>query len=179
MKFLKADVTAVVGSHGFKDILNGQIPPLVLAGHDGAAIEDQPRNIQAEQGHGGTGNGLVAAGNGNQTVKKMSTAHQFNRIGNDFPAHQRGLHPFGSHGNAIGHRDGTELNGGSPGGANPFLDFLGQAAVIKVAGSDLNPAVGYTHQRTFQILVAESDRFEVGTSGCPIGTVQKSATVVT
>src|SRR6266850_4507416 len=64
------------------------------------------------------------------------------------------------------------------GGADPFLDLLGQLAVVRIARRQLDPAVGHADERLPEILVGEADGAEVGARGGAIGAVEEDAALV-
>ena len=112
--------------------------------------------------HGGRGDRLVAAHDADDRVKQLSATDQFYRVGDDFAAHQRGLHAFGAHGLAIADGDGVELHGRAAGGTDAFLHLGRQAAQVKVARHGFDPGIGDADERLAQIVVRKADRLEHG-----------------
>ena len=167
-----------VRAHRFKHILNGDVFSLVHTGRNGAAIEHQAGKIQPRQRHGGGGNGFVAADDADDGVEHLPAAHQFDGIGDDLAAHQRGAHAFGAHGLAVGNGDGVELHGRAAGGANAFLHLGGEPAQVKVAGHGFDPGVGHADEGTAQVLVGESDGFEHGARRSLVAPVGDAATAM-
>ena len=64
------DFAARVRADGFVNVLNGDRVTFVLAGRDGAAIENQAGNVQAGESHDAAGNGFVAADQDDQAVEE-------------------------------------------------------------------------------------------------------------
>ena len=62
---------------------------------------------------------------------------QLDRVGDHLAADQRRLHPLGPHGDAVGDRDGGELQGDAAGGADPLLDLLAYLSQVCLAGREL------------------------------------------
>src|SRR5262249_11208271 len=129
---------------------------LEFAGSDGAPIENQTGNVQTGQGHDAAGNGFVAAHQNHQRVKKISTGHQFDGVGDDFAADERSFHSFSAHGDAVGNGNGVEFEGRTTGFANAILDVLSEFAQVVVAGPDFNPGVGDADQRLAEVFVFEA-----------------------
>src|SRR3972149_196147 len=80
-------------------------------------------------------------------------------------APQRALPPLRSHRDAVGDRDGVELDRRAAGRPDPLLDLLGQLLVVPVTRRHLDPAVRDADQRAGEVLVREADRLEVGAGG--------------
>ena len=154
--------TRGVGPDRLEDILNRHIAPVVSTGRNRSPVEHQAGDIQPGQRHDGAWDGLVAASQRHQSIEHVAESDQLDGIRNDLSADQGGLHPLGAHGDAVRDRDGVELHGRTPGGANPLLHLGRQPPQVKVARPDLNPGVGDPHDRPSQVLVAESHRLEHG-----------------
>ena len=91
------DTTHGVGAHSLEHAHDVQFGTVgVFAGHDRPAIHEHRRH------------------------------HGLDRVGDDLPADQTGPHPLVTHGNAVRHGDGVELDGKAPGLGNPLLATLGQ-----------------------------------------------------
>src|SRR5437867_1725062 len=113
-----------------------------------------------------------------KAVEEMAADHQLDGVGDGLAADERGLHAFGAHGDPIGDADRVELDRRAAGGADPFLDLLGQLPVVPVTGRDLDPAVGDADQGALEVLVREADRLEVGPRGRAVGAVQEDPALV-
>ena len=72
----------------FVNILNGDRVAFEFTRRDGPAIQNETGNIQARQRHNAGGNGFVAANENDKRIEQIAARHQFNRIGDDFAAHQ-------------------------------------------------------------------------------------------
>ena len=107
------------------------------------------------------GNGFVAGHQGHDAVKHVAARHQFDRIRDHLAAHQRRLHAFGAHGDAVADSDGVELHGRAARGAHPFLHFHRQFPQVVIAVHGLGPCVRNADDRLFQVRIGESDGFEV------------------
>ncbi len=159
----------------FEHILNGDVFAAIHAGRDRAAVEHEAGEIHAGQRHGGRRDGLVAAYDADDGVEELAAADQFDRIGNDFAADQRGLHAFGAHGFAVADGDGIELHGRAARGANAFLHLGREAAQVEVAGHGFDPGVGDADERLAEIVVGEADRLEHGARRSAVAPVGDTA----
>ncbi len=156
----------------FVNILNRDGVTLELAGSDRAAIENEPGNIQARQGHDSAGNGFVATDEHNQGIEEIASCDKLDRIGDDFAAHQRRAHTFRAHRDAIRNGDGVEFEGSSPGRANAILHMLGEFAEVIVTRADLNPGIGHTDQRLLEVIILQAASAKHGActgTACAIG----------
>src|SRR6185312_3836819 len=106
------------------DVLDRDVLAAEFSGGDSASIENKAWQVHARQGHGSGGNRLIASHHANNRIEKLTAADQFDGIGNDLAAHQRGTHAFGAHGFAVGNRDGVELHRRSASRANALLYLL-------------------------------------------------------
>ena len=70
------DAAAGVCADGFEDVLNPDVAAVVFAWHDGAAIEHDAGNIEAEQGHGRAGDGLIAGHQRDDAIEHVAANHQ-------------------------------------------------------------------------------------------------------
>jgi hypothetical protein len=158
-QFGVAHFTGGVGAYGFKDVLNSNVFAFVPAGHDGSAVENDSRYVQAQQRHAGAGNGFVAGNQRHNAIEHVAAGDEFDGIGNDLAAYQRGLHSFRAHGDAIADGDGVELHRRAAGFANAARDVHRQFAQMEVAGHGADPRIGDSDNGLFQILVSKSDCF--------------------
>jgi hypothetical protein len=165
---LFAHAPGFVGADGFEDVLDGDVAIFKPAGGDGAAVEHEAGDVEAGEGHDGAGNGLVAAGEGDDGVEGVAAGDELDGVGDDFAADEGGLHAFGAHGDAVGDGDGVELHGRGAGLADAFLDAGGEAAQVEVAGADLDPGVGDADERLAQVLVGEAHRFQHRPRRCAV-----------
>ena len=123
-----ANFSCSVRAHRFKDVLDRDIFPTIATSGNGATVEHEPGDIQARQSHRRRRNCFVAAHHAHHSVEHLPTAHQFDGIGNDFAAHQRGSHTLCAHRLAIADGDGVELHGRTARGADSFFHLSGKAA---------------------------------------------------
>ena len=164
-QFLVAHAAGGVGAHGFEDILNGDVAAVVASGQNRSAIQDDAGHVEPQQRHGRAGDGLVASHQRHDAVEHVAAGHQFDGIGNDFAADQRGLHAFGAHGDAIADGDGVELHRRAAGCANAFLYLDGQLAQVVVARHGFDPGVGDSDDGLGKVGIGEPDAFQHGARG--------------
>ena len=63
-QLLVGDVAAGVGADGLEHVLDVDIAPVVLAGHNGAAVHKDGGDVETGDGHHAAGHIFVAAGDG-------------------------------------------------------------------------------------------------------------------
>ena len=68
--------------------------------------------------------------------------------------------------------DGVELHRRAARRADAFLDVLGEAAQVEVAGHRLGPGVGDADRRPAEVVVVEADALHVGAGGGAVGPVE-------
>ena len=170
-------LAAAVSADGFEDVLNGDVVVPEIGRGDGAAVEHEAGNIEPGQRHDRAGDGLVAAGEGDDAVEEIAARDQFDGVGDHFAADERGLHALGAHGDAVGDGDGVELHGRAAGVANAFLHGCGEFTQVIVAGADFDPGVGDADDGLTQIFVGKADRLQHGAGGSAVGSIGDSATV--
>ena len=73
----------------------------------------------------------------------MRPGHDLHRVGDDLAAHQRVVHAFVVHGQAVAHADDVELQRDAAGLVDPVLDLLGDGAQVHVPGDQLVERVGH------------------------------------
>jgi hypothetical protein len=171
-------LSCCIGTNGFEYILNGDVLAAKIARRDGATVEHESGNIQSGQRHCSGGNGLVAAYDANDGVEHLPATNQFDGVGDQFAADQRGPHAFRAHGFAVTDGDGVELHRGAASGADAFFHLGGQAPQVKVAGHGFDPGVGHADDGFSQIAVGESDCLKHGTGRGLIASVGDAATNV-
>ena len=140
VQVLAAHLAGAVGADRLEHVLNGDVPALVPAGQDRAAIHEDAGHVEADHRHHHAGQRLVAAGQTDQTVVAVAAHRHFDRIGDHFAADQRRLHAGMAHGDAVGDGDGGELARRAATGLDAHLDGLGLAVERDIAGSRLVPA---------------------------------------
>ena len=142
---------------------------LDVAGGDGAAVEHEAGDVETAESHDGGGHVLVAAGDADDTVERVATSDEFDRVGYDFSGDQARLHALGSHGDAVVDRDGVELHRRAASLAHALLDGLGDLAEVEVARADLGPGVGDADDGLVQVFFGEADTAEVRAGGRTAG----------
>ncbi len=165
---------AGVPANGLEDVLDGDGMALELARRDGAAIKNQPGDIQPRQGHDAAGDGLVAADENNQGIEKIAAGHQLDGVSNDFAADERSAHALRAHGNAVGDGYGVELQRSAACSTNPFLDVLCQLAKVIVARADFDPGICHAHEWLLEVIVAKTGSAQHGACRRTMGAVRQS-----
>ena len=139
--------------------------PLCLPGSDGAAVEDDPGDVEAQERHGRGGDGFVAGDEGGHAIEHVAADEEFDGVGDNLAADERSLHALRAHRDAVGNGDGVELHGGAASGANALFHLHGELAEVVVAWHGFNPGVGDTDDGLGEIFVGEPDGLQHGASG--------------
>ncbi len=147
-------------AYRLEHVLDGDRLPPIVAGEDGASIEEHARHVDPRRGHQHARQTLVAAGDGNHGVEPLCVHDQFDRVGDDLARDQRGLHSFVPHGDGIRDSDGHELDGYATGSADAFLRVIGQSVEVHVARRHLVPGGGHSDLWPIEVLIGEADRPE-------------------
>ena len=168
------DLAGGVRAHAFEDLEDGDlfvgaVGLLEVAGGDAAAVEHEAGDVEAGERHDAGGHVLVAAGDADEAVEAVAAGDEFDAVGDDFAADERGLHALRAHGDAVVDGDGVELHGHAAGLADALLDGFGDLAEMEVAGADLGPGVGDADEGLVQVFLAEADGAEVAAGGGAVG----------
>src|SRR6266404_9491852 len=118
----------------FVNVLNGDGMTFKFAGSDGTAIENESGNVQARERHDSARNCFVATDENHERIEKLSTSAKFYRVGDHFAADERGFHPFGAHGDAVGNRNRVELQRCAASFSDAIFYVLREFAEMIVAG---------------------------------------------
>ena len=156
-------------SDRFKNILNIDIVPFEFSGIDRPAVDKDRREVQADGSHEGPGEVFIAAGDRDETVKPLSQRYAFDRISDDFPGNEGGLHPLGPHRNAVRNGDGPEFKGDPARFPDSGLDLDGDLVEVNVTGSDVGGGIGNADKRTVEIFIGQSHRPKHGPGRGPFG----------
>ena len=109
-------------------------------------------------------------------VEQVAAGDQLDRVGDDLAADQRGLHALAAHRDAVGDRDGVELERRAAGLADAVLHVHGELAQVIVAGTNLDPGVGDADERLPQILVGQAGGAQHRPRRRPAGAVGQRGT---
>ena len=162
-----------------EEILDGDVAAPKPPRLDRAAVEDEPRDIEAQESHRPARNRLVAAHQDDERVEHVAAAEELDRVGDHLAADERGLHPLRPHGDAVADGDRVELHRSPAGAPHPLLHVLGQTAEVEVAGHRLGPGVGDADDRPGDVVVGEPDRLEIGARGSALRAIVERAAAVT
>ena len=130
-----------------------------------------PGTLRRAQGHHAAGHILVASGDGDEAVHALAEGDQFDGVGDDLAADQRGFHALGAHGYAVADGDGAELEGHPVGRADAFLGTVGEAAEMDVAGCDVADQVGDGDEGLFHVFVGDAHGHQHGAGRRALGVV--------
>jgi hypothetical protein len=139
-------------------VLDRDVPTVVGAGQDRAAVQVDAREVHARHRHQHAGLRLVAAGDADERVQALRMHHEFHRVGDQVARHQRRLHALVSHRDAVGDRDRRELDRHRVALPDALLREGGELVEVVVARRDLVPARGHGHLRLAEVVLGESDR---------------------
>ena len=132
------------------------------AGEDRPAVEEDAREVETGGGHQHARQRLVAAGQGDHAVEALGVHDGLDRVGDHLAADQRRPHPLVAHGDAVGHRDGDELERESAGLTHAVLGLLGQPGERQVARRHLVPRRGHADLGLVPVVVTHADRTQHG-----------------
>ena len=152
-EFILANTAGTELSHCFKHADDGEVLVIKVTGFDGAAIDEETRNVQPGHGDHGSGHIFIATSYGDNRVHASTSANCFDGVGDHFATDQRTFHAFSSHGNAITDGDGAEHLWH----ATTFPDFcrgdISQFAESRVTGGDITLPVGNAYYWFIEILI--------------------------
>ena len=134
----ESDQIGATLADALEDVLDGDRDALVLARHDGAAVNDQPRQVQPRQRHRAGRDGLVAADQHDHAVQAVAAGNQLDGIGHQLPRHQRAAHSLGAHRDPVGDDDAAELHRRASGCPDAFLQGLGSRNLFQTGSQDCN-----------------------------------------
>ena len=95
-------------AHRLEDVDDGDVLVLEAAGQDRAAIDEDAGHVETEHRHHHARERFVAAGEADQRVIAMTADTELDRVGDDFAADERGLHPLMPHRDTVGDGDRVE-----------------------------------------------------------------------
>ena len=170
-QFLAGDAALGVGAHCLEHVLDVHVVAQVLAGHDGAAVDEDGRHVEAGDGHHAARHVLVAAGDGNQAIHALPEGDHLDGVGDDLAAHQGCLHALGAHGDAVADGDGAKFEGGAVGLAYALLGGLGKAGQVDVAGGNVAGQVGYGDEGFVQVFLGQAHGEQHGPGRGPLGSL--------
>jgi hypothetical protein len=165
------DLAGGVRADRLEHVADRQIAALVLAGCDRTAIEHDAGDVQAQERHARGRNRLVAGDERDDRIETVAARDQFDRIGDHLAADERGLHPLGAHRDAVADRDGVEFERRAARRANAGAHVIGEAAQVEIARHRVGPRVRDEDQRFLEVVVGQTDGFEIGTCRGPIASV--------
>ncbi|WP_162938492.1 hypothetical protein [Mycobacterium kyogaense] len=149
-------------AHGFervddRDFFLGAIGQLGDTGHDRAVVEEHVGEVQPRGRHQHAGDGLVTAGQQHGAVEALGLHDGLDAVGDDLARDQREMHALVAHRDAVGHRDGAELQRVAARLVHPGLDRLRQPLQRQVARRDLVPRRTDADLRLHPVVVAHAD----------------------
>ena len=147
-------------------------PAIKVSGENCSAINEDPGPIQARQSHHAARHILVAATDGDQAVKAFAAGNRFDGVGDDFAGHERILHAFCAHGDAIRNRDCAKYDCLAAGFVHALRDVDGELVDVHVAGRDHAPGGGDADLRFLEIFLRVACRVQHGPAGGALVTIQ-------
>ena len=157
-----------VRPNGFEDILDRDVASPIRARQDRAAVEVDRRQIHPSHRHQHARLGLVAARDPDERVQPLRVHHQLDGVGDQIARHQRCLHPFVTHRDAVGDRDRRELERDAAALAHAFLRERRQLIEVVVARGHLVPRRGDPDLGATPVGVAHPHRPEHGPGRGPL-----------
>ena len=121
------------------DFLLAAVGHLGDARHDRAVVEEDRRKVEARGGHQHAGNRFVAAGQQHGAVEALRLHHRLDAVGDHLTGDEGEVHALMTHRDAVGNRDGAELQRVPARLVDAALDRLRQPLQRHVAWRDLVP----------------------------------------
>ena len=155
---LAGDQPAGAGPDGLEGVDDRDVAVPDPTREDRPGVDEHRRHVQAGGGHQHAGQRLVAAGERDHPVEALGLHDGLDGVGDDLAAHQREVHALVAHRDAVGDRDGAELQRVAAAGVHALLGRAGQPLQRQVAGRDLVPARGDADLGLREVLVGHADR---------------------
>jgi hypothetical protein len=153
---------------------DGDLTAIDLTGHDRAGVHEHAGQVEPCRCHQHARQGLVTPGEQHRPVETLSHHHRLDRVGDHLARHQREVHALVAHRDAVGDRDGAELQRVATRSVHAVLDRRRQPVEREVARGDLVPARGDPDLRLGEVCVAHADRAQHPAGGRllqPVGDV--------
>src|SRR6185295_16877802 len=139
---------------------NREIPAIVPAGLDRAAINKDRRDVEPGNGHHRAGHVLVAPADCDQAVHLLGLAYRFDRVCDHLTRDERIFHAFGPHRDAVTYGNGAKYLRHQVFSPRAFDCRVGKPPEAKIAGGDGAKAIGNADDRLFEIAVTKTNRPE-------------------
>jgi hypothetical protein len=128
-------------ANALEDVLDRDLPAVVLARHDRAAVNEDRGEVGADHRHHHPRHVLVAAADGDEAIHSLAKGNKLDAVGDNLAADERGFHPLGSHRDRIRDRDRVELDRHPTGVVDARVCRLGYVVEVDVAGGDIRRTV--------------------------------------
>ena len=171
------DAFEAVGACAAGRMSREDVDAIERPGQGRPGVQEDRGHIESGGRHQHPGKGLVATGQQNAAVQLLRTEHGLHRVGDDLSADQRVVHAPVAHRDAVGDRDGAELEGVSVGLVHTLFGGLGQPIQREVAGGDLVPGTGDADLRLAPVVVAHPDGPQHAAGSGPLDAVGDDVTV--
>ena len=169
------DLAAAQLTNRFKSADHGEVATTQFARLDGAAIDKDTGDVHPGHRQHGGGHVFVAAANGQDAIHALTVAGGLDRIGNHFSAHQGVLHPFGAHGDAITHGDGSKHLRHAARCLSGLFSTQRQLVQADIAGRDGAVTVGNPDDRFAEVTISEANSAQHGAVGAALNTLRDGA----
>ncbi len=153
-----------VRADGLEDVLDRDVAAADGARQDRAAVEDERGDVEARERHRARGDRLVASDEDDGRVERVTSHGELDRIRDHLARDERGAHAGGAHRDAVGDRDGVELDRRPAGGAHACLHESREPAEVHVARRHLGPCVRDRHERALDLGGGQARRAQHGAS---------------
>ena len=140
-ELLLGDLAERTGTNGFEDAGDVERHAVVLAGQDGAVVDEHAGQVEPGRGHQHRRDALVATRETDEAIEPLGVHDALDRVGDDLATDQRGAHALVTHADPVADGDGAELHREPAGCAHAGLGVLGQLAQCHVARGDVVPCV--------------------------------------
>ena len=143
-----------------RDVLLGAVGEAHPAGRDRAGVEEDRGEVEARGRHEHAGDRLVAAGEQHRAVEALGLHDDLDRVGDDLARDEREVHALVAHRDAVGDRDGAELQRVPAAAVHALLRGLREAGEREVARRDLVPRARDADLRLVPVRIAHADGAE-------------------
>jgi hypothetical protein len=143
VELLAGDAADRAGADALEGVLDGDVAVADPAGQGRPGVQEDGGEVEPGGGHQHARLGLVAPGEQDGAVQALGVHHALHGVRDDLAADQAGAHALVTHRDAVGHRDGAELQREPAGLVHALLRRLGQPVEREVARGDLVPGRGH------------------------------------
>ena len=141
------------------------------AREDGATVDEDGGAVESGDGDHGAGHVFVTAADGDEAVKALGGDGGLDGVGDDLAGNQTVAHAQRAHADAVGDRDGIEIDRLAAGGSDALAGVLAEFAQVDIAGRHVAGSGGDGDLGLLEVLVGKADGAKHGPGGRAVGAV--------